>query len=340
LRRRSILAFAAAVAALGRNRPALAASEVAIGYQLVYQPHIAAIARGSVEAATGWAVKWVKFDSGQRAIDALAAGEIQFAFAGSSPIAAGASGGVDLRLCWIAADIGAAEALVARDGTAIDPADPQTLRGKRIAVAFGSTSHFQLLVALGHWSIPETAVTLLDLQPNQLIATWERSDVDAGFVWEPALGRLLRTGKLIVTSGDIAAWGEPTFDGLVVAGSFAKANAGFVIALLQALEAPVADYRADPAAWTADSEPVQAIVSVVGGDPRDVPGVLAHHGFPTLEEQASARWLGDGAESGAVRTLANGSAFLARQGRIGTVQPDYARFVTADFVVAAEKLEG
>jgi taurine transport system substrate-binding protein len=97
-------------------------------------------------------------------------------------------------------------------------------------------------------------------------------------------------------------------------------------------------YRKNKAAWTPDSAEVKALVSLFGGEPADVPPSLALYGFPTLEEQASKKWLGGGKESGAARTLAATAEFLKAQGRIDTVLADYSKFVTPAYVEAAMKL--
>ena len=81
------------------------------------------------------------------------------------------------------------------------------------------------------------------------------------------------------------------------------------------------------------------IVKMVGGNPDDVPGVLALYGFPTLAEQASAKWLGGGKDGGAARALFFTSEFLKAEKKIDALQPDYGEFVTSEFVDAALKMK-
>jgi taurine transport system substrate-binding protein len=121
-------------------------------------------------------------------ITAMASGDVQIALAGSSPIAAGVSQGVDMQLVWIVEDIADAEALVARDGAGIETI--AGLVGKKVGVPFVSTTHFHLLFALEHNGVDPDEVEILNLQPPQIAAAWERGDIDAAFVWDPALGRI------------------------------------------------------------------------------------------------------------------------------------------------------
>ena len=81
--------------------PLEAQEKVTVGYQLVYNPWKVAIASGAFEHATQADITWRQFDSGTGVMNAMASGAVQVAMAGSSPIAAGLSRGLDLELVWI-----------------------------------------------------------------------------------------------------------------------------------------------------------------------------------------------------------------------------------------------
>ncbi len=315
--------------------PALAEGPITAGYQLIYNPWKVAIDDGSFERATGREIDWRRFDSGAKVLTAMASGDVQIALVGSSGIAAGVSRGIDMQLFWIAEDIGGAEALVVRDGSGIET--PADLAGKKLGVPFASTTHYHTLFALEHFGVDPDAVRILNMQPNQIAAAWLRGQIDAAFVWYPALGRIQETGKVLITSGELSKLGRATFDGLVVQRPFADANPGFMKSFVQVLAAADQAYRSRPAAWTPDSTEVKAIVRRVGGKPEDVPRVLALYGFPTLEEQASERWLGGGRAGGATKALEDTARFLVEQKKIPALQEDYSRFVTSRWVEAALK---
>ena len=307
--------------------------DITIGYQLVLNPWKVAIASGAFERETGKKITWRKFDSGAKVITAMASGDIQIAMAGSSPIAAGVSRGVRMELFWIVEDIASAEALVVRDGSGI--VAPQDLKGKKLGVPFVSTTHFHTLFALEQFGIESGEVEILNMQPVQIAEAWERGDIDAAFVWDPALSRLKKNGKVLITSGQLSTWGKATFDGMVVSSAFAAENPEFMVDFVKVLAATDATYRDNPEAWTAESDEVKAITELVGGDPADVPAVLALYDFPSLEQQASCTWLGCGEEGGAARALRFTSEFLMNEGKIDTLLPDYSAAVNASFVEAA-----
>jgi taurine transport system substrate-binding protein len=100
-----------------------------------------------------------------------------------------------------------------------------------------------------------------------------------------------------------------------------------------------ASYRDNPKAWTPDSKMAKNMVKLIGGDPNDVPKVLALYGFPTMEEQASDRWLGGGKDGGAARALYYTSEFLLKEKKIPKMLPDYGAVVNPAYVEAAMKLK-
>ena len=316
---------------------ALAAEKVTVGYQGICNPWKWKIDQGAFEAATGYEIDWRKFDSGSAVINAMASGDVHIAVAGSSPIAAGVSGaGLDVQLFWILEDINSAEALVVRDGTGINA--PQDLIGKTIGVPFVSTTHFHLLFALEQFGIDPTEVKVLNMQPNAIASAWEGGQIDAAFVWDPALGRIKQTGKVMITSGQLSAWGKATFDGMIVDRAWGQANKDFMAKFVKVIADADEDYRSNPSSWTPESEKIQATVKLAGCNADDVPGILALFGFPTIEQQSSTAWLGGGDNGGAARALRFTSEFLKSEKKVSTVHRDYSRFVTNEYARAAGNL--
>jgi taurine transport system substrate-binding protein len=308
-------------------------NKVTIGYQGVYNPWKVSIKNGAFEEATGYEIEWKSFDSGSKVINAMASGDVHIAMAGSSPIAAGVSRGLPIELFWIVEDIASAESLVARQGSGISA--PQDLRGKKIGVPFVSTTHFHLLFALEQFGISANDATILNLQPANIAAAWERGDIDAAFVWDPALGKIKETGNVLVTSGLLSSWGKATFDGMVVAKDFGADHGQFMCKFVHTIAAADSDYRNDPKSYGPGTKKAKDIVSLVGGNHENVAKVLALYGFPTLEEQASGRWIGrmaDGTNGGAARALFFTSEFLLKEKKIRELLPDYGSVVNHAYV--------
>ncbi|OCP18386.1 MULTISPECIES: taurine ABC transporter substrate-binding protein [unclassified Ensifer] len=330
------MAGAATIAAgLLTSSLARAETNVIIGYQQIVGPFIAAIADGRFDAAAkeaGYLVDWRQFSSGGDISTALASGNVPIGVIGSTGTTAAATRGVDLELFWILDNIGKSEALVAREGSGIEK--PEDLVGRSVGVPFVSTSHFHLLVGLEQvWKVDPREVNILNMKPPQIVAAWQRGDIDAAYVWPPALSELLKTGKVISDSEAIGAASVPTFDGLVVDKKWAVENPKFMAAFTKVLAEAYADYKANGASWTADSAPVQNIVKLIGGDGAGTVEALNLLSFPTAEEQASETWLG----GGAVRALSESAKFLADQKQIDKALDDYAPYVNSAYAKEASK---
>ncbi|MBE8158655.1 MAG: taurine ABC transporter substrate-binding protein [Betaproteobacteria bacterium] len=312
------------------------AKEVTVGYQGICNPWKWKIAEGAFEKETGYKINWTKFDSGGAVMNAMASGDVHVAVAGSSPIAAGISRGVDVQLFWILEDIASAEALVVRNGSGI--VSPQDLKGKTIGVPFVSTTHFHMLFALEQFGITPKDVDIRNMQPNAIASAWEGGQIDGAFVWDPALGRIKKTGKVLITSGQLSSWGKATFDGMVVDTKWGKANKDFMAKFIKIIDEANEDYRSDPSSWTPDSAKVKAAEKLSGCSPADVPGIIALFGLPTMEVQASKAWLGGGKEGGGAKALYFTSEFLKNEKKLDALQPDYGKFVTNEYVKAAMNL--
>ena len=297
------------------------AADVNIGVQLVYGPWKAGMERLKQEGLGGKRIAFLPFTSGQAVLEALAAGAVDIALLGSSQVAAGYSRGTALQVIYVYDNINDAEALVVNDAITA----PQDLRGKTIAVPFGSTTHFHMLFALEQFGIDPGAVNLVDLSPPDMAAAWARGDIDGGFVWEPALGRLKETGRVLLSSGDLSNWGQATFDAMVARPAFIEANPAFACQWVKMVAAADADYRANPGAYGPGTAKAAAIAAAVSGQADQVGNVLRLYEYPALDAQASAAWLGGGVAAALQAT----SAFLEAQGRIDRVLDSYDGAVNA-----------
>jgi taurine transport system substrate-binding protein len=330
IRDRMKLSLIAALTALTATAAhAQAKKEVIFAHQDMVVPFRVVIDTGELEKATGYKISWKKFTGGGDVIRAMASGDVQIGEVGSSPAAAAASQGMDVQVFWILDDIANAEQLVARNGSNVNSV--ADLKGKKIGVPFVSTTHYQLLFALKDAGVDPKSATVLNMRPPEIAAAWERGDIDATFVWNPALAKIKESGKVLVSAGDISKKGTPTFDAIMVSRTWAAEHKDFMVALVKALAAKDAEYKANKAKWTADSAEAKSVAKISGADVKDVPAALADYGFLSLEEQASATWLG----GGAAKALADTSAFLKEQGRVADVAPDYSKFVTDAYVKAA-----
>ena len=322
--------------AIGASNIVMAAQkEVTIAYQQIAGPLLTVIADGSAEKATGYKINWRQFESGAKVSTAMASGDVQIGVIGSSPLAAAVSRGLPLQLFWVLDDINEAEAMVVRNGSGISK--PADLKGKKIGVPFVSTTHFHTMFALELWGIKPSEVTILNMQPNQIAAAWMRGDIDAAYVWDPALARIKQNGKVLVTSGELSRKGKATFDGIAANRNWADENPAFMTTLTKLIANADNAYRSNPQAWGENSTQAKTMARMLGGSSKDAADAMKLYAYPNLNQQISAAWLGGTQEGGAAKALRATSEFLKEQKRIDSLAPDYSQFVTAKFAEAALK---
>ncbi len=322
---RSILhTFAAALCSLVFAYPGLAADAIHIGYVGGVEPGKAGIVDGGFDRPVGRHVEWRRFDNGAEVIRAVAAGDIDIANLGSSVVAVAAARHMPIESFLIASVLGGSEALVARNGSGIN--GPSDLAGKTVAVPFVSTVHYSLLAALKHWGIAASSVRIVNLRVSEIPAAWQGKNIDAAYAFDPALGRIKETGKVLVTSADVAKWGAPTFDVWVVRKDFGTRNPAVVTAFARTILDLTQSYRADPGKFASDPGNLDRIVRATGAKPADVPLLLAGNHYPDAAEQ---RELLAGSY---VRAIADTARFLKEQGKIDTLLPSYQDYATARYI--------
>lgn len=268
------------------------------------------------DALPDYNIKWTKFDSGADVNTAFIAGELDFGALGSSPVARGLSAPLNIpyQVAFVLDVAGDNEALVARDGSGVDTVDQ--LRGKRIGTPFASTAHYSVLAALSQNGLSANDVQLVDLQPQAILAAWERGDIDAAYTWLPTLDQLRETGTDLITSRQLAQDGKPTLDLGVVSSEFAAANPEAVDIWRQQEARALRLINDDPEAAAT------AISAEIGLTPEQVTGQLKQGVYLTPEEVASPEWLGSEGNPGNIAVnLQSASQFLADQQQIPQAAP-------------------
>ncbi|KUI24328.1 glycine/betaine ABC transporter substrate-binding protein [Mycobacterium sp. IS-1742] len=268
------------------------------------------------EALPDYTVTWTKFDSGADVNTAFIAEEVDFGALGSSPVARGLSAPLNIpyKVAFVLDVAGDNEALVARNGSGVNTiAD---LRGKRVGTPFASTAHYSLLAALDRNGLSPRDVALVDLQPQAILAAFDRGDIDAGYSWLPTLDQLRRNGRDLITSRQLARDGKPTLDLGVVSDAFAGAHPDVVDVWRQQQARALEVIKNDPDAAA------EAIAAEIGLRPDEVAGQLEQGVYLTPAEVASAEWLGsEGAPGNLAANLESASQFLAEQKQIPSAAP-------------------
>ncbi|MBD2058016.1 ABC transporter substrate-binding protein [Oculatella sp. FACHB-28] len=293
---------------------AQAPETIRIGYQVIPNAELLAKALGLTEKAfPNSQVEYISFDSGRDVNTAVAADGIDFGLIGSVGVGVGIAQGLPYEVYFIHDVIGKAEALVVRQ----DITSVADLAGKRVGVPFGSTTHFSLLSLLELEQISPDSLTILDLQPQDLVAAWQRQDVNAGYVWQPHLSRLVEDGgTVLTTSADLAERGVLTADVGIVRQAFVDEYPDVVKQYVAVLDEAVKLYRDDPEAVA------EAIAPELGLTPEESLTVMEQLIWLDSSEQAKAEYLGSADQPGAFAEVLKSSAdFMVTQGAIATA-PD------------------
>ncbi|MCG8971653.1 MULTISPECIES: taurine ABC transporter substrate-binding protein [Streptomyces] len=263
------------------------------------------------KALPGYTITWVKFDSGASVNQAFLGKSLDIAALGSSPFARGVSGAspIPYKVAWILDVAGENEALVARKETGVS--DVAGLKGRTVATPFASTSHYSLLAALETAGLKTSDVKLIDLQPQAILAAWQRGDIDAAYVWLPTLDELRKTGTQLTSSKVIGTSGKPTLDLAVVSDDLITRDPKAIDAWRKAQAEALRLLKSDP------DGSVKAVSAELGISTADAEAQLAQGVFLSPEQVTSADWLGtDGSPGKLLSYVTDTAAFLAGQKQI------------------------
>lgn len=272
-----------------------------------------------LEDQLGVKVKLVKFDSGKDVNNALKANSIDFGLEGTTSAALALSTGINIKVIWIHEVLGNIESLAVRKKDNIKSiAD---LKGKTIAVPFATTSHYCLLRYLNSQGMSESDVKLLDMDTNSAYAAWKRGDIDAAWVWQPALQSILDDGgEILVSNGDAAKEGYMTANVEVVSSDFAEKHPELVQKYIKAMQEARDLYSKD------ENEAVSALSDQLGLTADEIKTQIAGADWVSAKDQISSKYLGTSDKVGELAdNLLDTANFLKDQKNITSV-PDKSTF--------------
>lgn len=150
---------------------------------------------------TPYKIAWSQFTSGPPILEAINAGSIDFGAVGNAPPVFAAAAGAKISIVGVAErGIGGQAIVVPKDSPIKTPAD---LKGRRVAVAKGSSANFHLLVVLKKVGLAFTDVQPQYLQPPDALAAFSSGKVDAWAIWDPYTAQAqAQTGARILVDGE------------------------------------------------------------------------------------------------------------------------------------------
>jgi len=312
------------VASLVLAQPHFASAQdlkpIKIGFQTGEINVLLSYALGSgLFKAGGLDVKVAQFPAGPAMLPAIAAGEVDLAWMGEFPAVTGYSNGLPIQILFMERIDSTNVRLAANPAAGIK--ELADLKGKRIGVATGSTSHYHLLRALEKAGLKATDVTLVNLTPANMPPAYVAGQIDAAFVWEPNVGALERAGaKPIATTKSLGM-----ITGGVWAGrkAFTDGSPETLQIFLKIWDQAQKDYKAKPAE-VRQYEAKRVDMTAEQFD-RLVEGQGVAH--PTFEQILTADFMGPpGAEANSRlgKHLQGIAAFLVEEKRIQTAPTDWS----------------
>jgi taurine transport system substrate-binding protein len=288
---------------------------IRIAYQAFPSGDLIVKNQGLLEKALpNYKITWTKFDSGADINTAFVAKSVDIAAIGSSPVARGLSAPLNIpyQVGFVLDVAGDNEALVARNGSGITSI--AQLRGKKVATPFASTSHYSLLAALHQAGIKESELKIVDLEPQDIVAAWTRGDIDAAYTWLPTLDEIKKTGRVLITSKQLATAGKPTLDLGVLSTAFIQAHPDAVTAWRKA-ESQALDLIANDPASAA-----KAVGAELNLSPADAEHQLSQGVFLKPADISSPEWLGTPGSVGKIAdNLVAAAQFLKDQQKVDAV---------------------
>lgn len=144
-------------------------------------------------------VKWVEFQFGPPLLEALGTGAVDIGVVGDTPPIFAQSAGANL-VYVASAPASASAILVPKDSPIKTVAD---LKGKKVAIAKGSSSHNLTVQALAINGLSFTDIEPVYLAPADAVAAFATGSVEAWTIWDPyfAIAENKHNARILVDSG-------------------------------------------------------------------------------------------------------------------------------------------
>lgn len=211
------------------------------------------------------AVSYTEFQSLPPINEAFGTDNLDIVFEAEAPAIVGRAAGIDLKIMEAGVSL-IQEIVVPRDSEVQDVKD---LKGKKIAVTAGSSSHYGLVKILEQNGVPRRGAEIIDMVPTDAKAAFGSGQIDAWAVWPPFVeqeevtgrGRTLRGGDVFIQSI------------VVVRGKFATEQPALLRDLLGAIE------RAQEWILSNEQEAQRIVAEELGLDLRVVERAWPKHNF-------------------------------------------------------------
>jgi taurine transport system substrate-binding protein len=284
---------------------------------------------GAYDEVLGADAAWTAFNSSTAMFAALESGDIQIALSqGLVPFITVTTAGHDFKLVDIAVSYPNNENCFAHPDLRFSTTNTAALNGATVALAIGTTAHFNLNQTLTHFGIDPASVEMLNMIPAQAAAALKQGKVDIACGWGPALSALQDFGTVLLNTEQKATIGIRNYDTIVIRSSFGADNPEVVAKFLKVTGELNAAYTANAARMTPNiATPLNMLEGTVTAS-------MEGFAFPSLTAKLSENWLG-GSVQVHLKQLAD---FFVAQGTMDKALDSYGHTVDATYLQTAANL--
>ncbi|MDX5629544.1 MULTISPECIES: NrtA/SsuA/CpmA family ABC transporter substrate-binding protein [unclassified Brenneria] len=280
-------------------------------------------------------VKLIPFPAGPAMLPALASKEIDLAWMGEFPSITGYSNGMPIEILMMERIDYTNIRVVGNPKAGIK--NIGDLKGKKVGISVGSSSHYHLLKALAQAGLKQSDVTIVNLTPANMPPAYIAGQIDAAVTWEPNVGIIEKAGALPIAT--TRSLGMITGGVWVGQQDLSRNNAEVLQAFLRAWRQAQHDYVVNPKAVR------QYEAKRIGQTPEEFDALIERQSVenPSFEKVLTADFMGaPGKEldSRLMKHLQSIGAFLVSEQRIKETPKDWASlFNTGPIqkVIASEK---
>lgn len=156
------------------------------------------------DAGLSGTLVWHPFTAGTTLLEALSAGAIDLGVVGNAPPVFAQAGGFDVRIIGVASGAQNNNALLLPEGTTVQRV--ADLKGKRVAVAKGTSGHYLFLAALHQAGLTTRDLNMIYASPVDAQNAFASGRLDAWAVWYPFVGQATSRGARVLLDG--SEWPE------------------------------------------------------------------------------------------------------------------------------------
>jgi len=284
---------------------------------------------GAYDEVLGAETQWTAYNSSTAMFAALQTGDIQIALSqGLVPFLVAATAGLDFKIVDIAVSYPANENCFAHPDLQFSPNNTAVLNGAKIALAIGTTPHFNLIQTLTNFGIDPASVEMINMAPAQAAAALTQGKVDIACGWGPALTTLQEFGTALLNDEQKTEIGIKNYDTVVIRSDFGVDNPEVVAKFLKVTGELNAAYTANGARMISDiATPLNMFDDTVTAS---MQGFI----FPSITAKLGESWLGGGVQTH-LKQLAD---FFVIQGTMNKSLDNYVGAVDASYLQAAADL--